>query len=469
MKSAFALGALTALLALLSGCVSESAGYQDVRNVVSRRTGHDVRWQHLEGDDRSQKAAREILSKPLTAESAVKLALLNSPELQASFEELGIARADLVTALALPNPVAEGAVRFHKDSRTTPTIDLSLSEDLTQLIFLPLRNGVAQADFEVAKLSVAARAMDVVLQVRQAFYGHLAASQTLEFRNTVMQALEAAATVAKSLHEAGNITDLDLANEVVLFDETRISVATAQTALSASRERLTSLLGLWGTKVSWRVDSRLGDPAADLPLTGLESTAVERSLDLAMIRHRFRAAARRANLARAEGILPELKGGVTLEREEGAWSYGPMAELEVPLFYQGQGEVARAKADMRRQKHLFAARAVQVRATARELAMRATAARDRALYLKNVLLPMRAKIVRETQLQFNAMNISVFQLLIAKRDQVESARSYVEALRDYWNVRAEVEQLRSGRLPGNSALDVATSEVGSSGARAGGH
>jgi outer membrane protein TolC len=178
----------------------------------------------------------------------------------------------------------------------------------------------------------------------------------------------------------------------------------------------------------------------------LETKAVERSLDLSIIKHRYSAAAKRADLANAEGWLPELKGGVTAERE-GTWSYGPLAEVQVPLFYQGQGEVARARAEMRQQQQLLGARTAQIRAAAKITATKLLAARERAIYIKDVLLPSRERILNATQLQYNAMSVSVFQLLMAKREQVETARSYVEALRDYWTAYAEAEQLQSGRLP----------------------
>lgn len=441
---------LVSSLELLSGCVSQDAGYQDVRKLVANRTGHDVRWGHLEGDRGSQDAVRQLLAKPLTAENAVKVALLNSAELQAAFEDLGVARADLVSALRLPNPVAEGSVRFRKNENAT--LDFAVTEDLTQLIFLPLRNGVAQAQLEAAKAALAGRTLDLVLQVRTAFYGYLADRQVLEFRETVLDALEASATAAKSLHEAGNVTDLDLDTEQVLYDEARVNFASAKTALAASRERLSALLGLWGKSGNWQVDGRLNDPSAELPLADLESKAIERSLDLAIVKHRFEAAAKRANLATAEGWLPELKAGATAEREEKQWSYGPLAEVQVPLFYQGQGEVDRARAEMRRQQQLLKARAVQIRAAARTTAARVAAARDRAVYIKAVLLPARERILNQTQLQFNAMSVSVFQLLLARRDEVDAARSYVEALREYWTARAEAEQLRAGRLPAVVAL-----------------
>jgi cobalt-zinc-cadmium efflux system outer membrane protein len=441
---------------LLGGCISEDAGYQDVRKVVASRTGHEVRWNHLEGDDAARKSVREALKSPLTAEAAVKVALLNNAHLQAAFEDLGVARADLVRAWRLPNPVAEAAMRFRK--KQSATVDLSVTEDLSELIFAPLRAGAARAELDAAKLEVAGRAMDLVLEVRSAFYGYLADQQILEFRTTVLKALEASATVAQGLHDAGNITDLDLANERVLYDEARVNVASATTSLAASRQRLDSLLGLWGSDATWTANARLVDPP-EVPLVDVESKAIENSVDLSIIRHRYAAAAKRSNLATADGWLPELKAGATIEREEGEWSYGPLAEVQVPLFYQGQGEVARAQPEMRRQRQLLAAQATQIRAAARAVATRVAATRDRAVYTKTVLLPAREQILNQTQLQFNAMSVSVFQLLMAKRDQVETARTYVESLREYWTARAELEQLRSGRLPRTSPFVAAAVEA----------
>jgi outer membrane protein, heavy metal efflux system len=442
---------LCALLAAsLSGCVSENSAFQDVNQVVVGRTGHAVHWSHLGGESDAQKTTQKALSKPLTAASAARVALLNSAELQAAFEEVGVARGALVSAWRIPNPTAEASVRFQDEGEST--LDLSLTEDLSELVFLPLRVGVAQAELDAAKLEVAGKAMDLVFQVRSAFYSYLAAQQIVELRGTVLKALEASAATARALHEAGNITDLDVANEQVLYDEARVNLASAQTNIAASRQQLSSLLGLWGRGDTWTVDSRLPDPD-EVSLDDLEAEAVKNSVDLQIIRRRYAAAAKRSNLERASGLLPELKAGIAVEREEDQWSHGPLVEVEVPLFYQGQGEVARARSQMRRQAQLLRARGVQIRSAARTAALRVAATRDRANYFKSVLLPARQRILNQTQLQFNAMNLSVFQLLLAKRDQVETARLYVEALRDYWLAHADAEQLRSGRLtPGIAAL-----------------
>lgn len=48
---------------------------------------------------------KELLSIPLSAESAVELALIDNPGLQAAYHGLGVAEADLVQAGRLRNPV----------------------------------------------------------------------------------------------------------------------------------------------------------------------------------------------------------------------------------------------------------------------------------------------------------------------------------------------------------------------------
>ena len=452
-------------LGFAAACVPQNAGYEDVQNVVSR-TGHEVRWRHVDGAGRLDEQARVLLGQPLTADAAVKLALLNNADLQAMFEELGMARGDLVRALRLPNPTAEGGLQFEEGEASD--VELTLSQDVSELILLPMRNRAAQAEFAAVKLDLAGRAMDFILDVRKAFYGYVADQQILELRKTVLDALQASASAAEAIHRAGNMTDLDLASQQVLFEEARVSYSSAETALATSRERLNTLLGLWGKDTTWTVAERLPEPE-EVSKDTLEGAAVARSVELATIRHRFTAAAKKADLARVRGWLPELKAGVAFEREEGDWSTGPIAEIELPIFYQGEGEVARAEAEMRREDQLYKGMAVRVRAALRAVQVRASTARERALYLKNTLLPMRERILNETQLQFNAMNTSVFQLLIARRDQIEAGRSYVESLREYWVAKADLEQLLAGRVPEGATTGPSIVATASSAGETAGH
>ena len=54
----------------------------------------------------------------------------------------------------------------------------------------------------------------------------------------------------------------------------------------------------------------------------------------------------------------------------------------------------------------------------------------------------------ETVREYNAMQVGVFQLLQARTDQIAVASAYIETLREYWQARAALDQLLSGRLTG---------------------
>ena len=63
--------------------------------------------------------------------------------------------------------------------------------------------------------------------------------------------------------------------------------------------------------------------------------------------------------------------------------------------------------------------------------------RDRALYYRDIMLPLHERIVNESQLQYNAMQLGPIQLLRAREQQIETAVAYIEALRDYWLARGD--------------------------------
>jgi cobalt-zinc-cadmium efflux system outer membrane protein len=424
-----------ALLAL--GCSPAAVDYSSLRSAADAR-------QRAAGAAIAPKDAtvQSLLARPLTAESAASIAILNNRGVRAEAEKLGIAEGLLAHARRLPNPTLEGAVRF--DGGDSPEIDLGAMIDLTDLLLLPSRSGAAGAEVEAAKLDAVAAIVDLSFEARRAFYRYQAAAELLELRRTVLAAFEASADLARRLREAGNVTELDFANQRALFEEARLDVRTSEIELEKTRQALRALLGVWG-RADWKAPSRLAAPPEhELDVSGLENAAIRASLDLSIARQRFGAAARRADVASLEGFLPELKAGVSAERDD-EWSVGPAVELEVPLFYQGQGEAGAAKAAMRREQELYADAAVGIRAAARATAFELGERRESALYYRGVLLPLKQKVVEQSELEYNAMLIGLFQLLEAKRDQVRTAASYVQALRDYWISRADAEQLLAGR------------------------
>jgi cobalt-zinc-cadmium efflux system outer membrane protein len=57
------------------------------------------------------------------------------------------------------------------------------------------------------------------------------------------------------------------------------------------------------------------------------------------------------------------------------------------------------------------------------------------------------------------MQIGPFQLLQAKQEEVRMGADYVEAQRDYWIARAELEKAVGGSLTGNLLQISASKEI----------
>jgi len=444
---------LSLTTAIMTGCAAmkPGMGFDDaggVREGVTDRAGMKVHWNNGSKEDAEAAAAvNSLLEQSLSADQAVQVALLNNHELQAVYEELNLAQADVVQAGLLRNPVFSGEVRFATSGGGTAVV-LDLTQDFVSLLFAPLRQGRAEAAFEAAKLRVTAVVVDMAGEVRSAFYEYQAAEQTREMRSTVLAGTQASFELAKRLRAAGNNRELDVLNEQDLCEQARVDLALAEEDVVQTRERLNALMGLWGAQTSWRAEAMLPAlPVEDPSPESLERRAIEQSLDLGIARREIEIAARAVGIAKPFGWLTDTEVGVAAERDrDGSWSVGPSLSLPVPLFDQGQGAVGKAQAQFRQASQHYYSRAVEVRSRVRAAHSVVVSARDRARYYQQVILPLRQQIVDQTQLQYNGMQVSTFQLLQVKRNQVEAGTSYIEALRDYWVARTKLEQILSGRL-----------------------
>ena len=92
-----------------------------------------------------------------------------------------------------------------------------------------------------------------------------------------------------------------------------------------------------------------------------------------------------------------------------------MISFDLPIFNQGQAGVALARAEMRQLEQQYGARAVHIRAAVRTARNDLLIAARRVDHYQEVLLPLREQIIEQTQRQYNAMELGVFQLILASR------------------------------------------------------
>jgi len=449
MKTIKPLAVLLLAIAVPWPAAAKENSFAPVEKSVKQRTNHEVRWaQDMTAREQSLAQARALLKRPLTVSSAVQIALLNNPALQAEFEEIGLSYADVREARMLANPEVDLAIKFPDRPPTAPLYEWGIAQNFLNLLMIPLRSRVARDQLAAAQLRVADEVVALVSEVKVAFYELQAGEALLAKLRTMQEGQAVSLQLMQKLHEAGNVPDLSLSREQSAYSEARLEIAKAEAEGREHREKLNRLLGVWGRDTHWKLAGELPRvPDAEPTVRGLETLAVANRYDLAAARTGLESTVRALGLEKTFRFIGALDFGIAGETEPDKTNLlGPSVRLELPIFNQGQARIARGEAQLRMAHRKFERLAIDIRSQVRELRDRLISKRDIARFYRDDLLPARQRITADTLLQYNAMLVGAFEAFQARRESVEAERGMIEATRDYWITRAELERAVGGDL-----------------------
>jgi outer membrane protein TolC len=441
----------TSLAALaLAGCASfsQDGGFDAVEQLTKERIGQTPSYQRTgEQSDSANARVAELLKQPLTADSAVEIALLNNRDLQASYADLGIAESDLVRAGQLANP----SFSFGRLSGNgVVEIDRALLFDVLGLVTMPLAKEVEQRRFEQAQLHAAFETVGLAGEARKAFFGAVTAQQLVGYFGLVKEAADASNELAKRMAAAGNFSKLAQMREQSFYADATAQLARAQHQAVAARERLARALALSGEQLVFTLPDRLPDlPRAPAEPKDAEQTAMDRRLDVLMAKRAAESSAKSLGLTKTTRFINVLHAGFQNKSLTGEQrSNGYEVELELPLFDFGSARVARAEATYMQAVNRTAQVAINARSEVRETYSAYRTAYDVAKHYRDEVVPLRKRISEENLLRYNGMLASVFELLADSRDQIASVTTAVESLRDYWVAETNLQAALTGRSPG---------------------
>ena len=459
--------ATAGLLSLwLVGCASFSGdgGSAGVEKITRDKIGKDVKWSRTDGE-RNTVATRvaELLAKPLSADDAVQIALLNNRGLQADFAELGIAEADMVSASRLPNP---GFSYMRTKRGDEIEIERGLHFNLIRLLTLPLAAKLESQRFELAKGAAATAAIRLASETRKAYFQAVAAEETVRYMRKVRDVADASAELARRMAATGNWSRLQQAREQGFYADAALNVARAEQSAVRSREALTRMLGLWGAQ-TYNLPERLPDlPKAPNDQPDIEQRAMQSRLDVQGARLGAESLASNLGLSRATRFINVLEVGVFRETSnEAPVRRGYEISLELPLFDWGTARVAKAEALYMQAVNRTAETAINARSEVRESYQGYRLSYDIARHYRDEVVPLRKRIADENLLRYNGMLIGVFDLLSDARSQIGGVNSYIEALRDFWLAESDLQMVMIGK-PGGGNMPRAMAAAEASG---GGH
>jgi cobalt-zinc-cadmium efflux system outer membrane protein len=388
---------------------------------------------------------------PLDANEAVRLAFFYNPRIREEYARIGLGRAELEDARRIANP-SFGYVRLSPHDGHGNQTTRSVSVGLTDLLLLPARKRFAQGELERLQQSVAASLLELATEVEAGWYAAVSAEQVAQMRDVVAQAAEASAELAQRFFDAGNITRLQLEQELASASQARIEAVRARAEALRSRSEVAGLIGLSSTD-AWTLQAQLpAPPETALSTDVLVPLALENRLDLAAARRAVALREDTLGVSRRWRWLGSVEVGYERESEiDGEVLRGPSLSLELPIFNQGQGAVARAQAELMQARAELDAMVLNVHNTARLSVEELNVAREIAERYRTELVPRREAIVARMQEEVNYMLVGIFELLLAKQEEYDAYQEYLEAVRDYWTTRAQLRGAVGGRLPDDDA------------------
>lgn len=420
------------LMLLIAGCttIPNDLGRTDVDHLLEQR-----------GLAAPAVSASDLVSPQMDETSVIRLALVNNPTLQAEYARLGFAAADVYEAGRIRNPVFSSSILFSNQPGDLNQVTFGLVASFTDMVTLPARKRFAEVEFAAFKQDVGAKVLEVVLATKSAYYDYIAAKQIAAMREKIAKAGVLSKGLAERFHDAGNMTPRNLALEQAAASEARIDALDAQAIVAEKRAALANLLGL-STADDWTTPDQLPEPFMwDEDVAALLELAQNQRLDLAAHKARVDNLAAKLGVVQWTRWLGEFGIGVESEREtDGARITGPALDWEIPIFTQNRDQLLRSEAEMRIAVADYAGLLKRSENDVRLAHAALANSRARLMRYRDDLIPARIAATQRALEEQTFMLIGIFEVLAAKQQEYDAYQSYLEAVRDYWLTRTQLER-----------------------------
>lgn len=432
---------------IASGCTRHSqVDNGEVSSIIATRINTQIEWYQGCPDDQINCRIQCLLENELTPDAAIQIAFLKNPKVQAIFEELGIAHADLVEAGLLSNPDFSLEVRYPHKKAFVTNIEYLVTATFLDIFMIPLRIRLATAEFEQAKRRVTSEILDLAFEVRQTYYELLAELQKLKYTKPIVELTSIQGELISRQNIVGNVNRLDFQQVQAKFLEANLEIAKEQTAIIRLREKLNRLLGLSEEVCLILPEIPQEFDYQGFDLCALESIALSERMDLQEARFEV------IRLRRMLGLkdwwtYSNLKAGVAGERDpDGLNLVGFGLSGEIPIFNFGQAARMRISAQLRQAQDRYEELEIRILSEVREAHKLLMSDLGMINDYRIRILPLQNEISSSSEELYNVMGLGVDRLIENKRQELEANRNYFEILKDYWVARVQLDKALGGYL-----------------------
>lgn len=333
-------------------------------------------------------------SRGFTPEELCVVAVLANPDLRALRDQRGLARAQVIQAGILPNPVAsygQDKPAGGNDQGTVTGYTTQLGFDLKFLLTQSLRNEAARAQEQAVNLDIAWQEWQVAQAARMAAYHLLAIEEEMPLSERATADAREAMDAMEQAARAGAANGEEEASARETFRQARENHLLLKQAEDHERKQINQLLGLV-PEAKLRIVKDAGAPAwATLPSEkALVEGLGERRLDLLALKKGYESQDDRLRIA-IRSQFPSIGIDLSHARDTGnVVTNGYGVALSLPLFDRNQGAIAYETATRQQLHDEYLARLFNARADLVQILSDLETVRQRIETLETTLPSLRA-------------------------------------------------------------------------------
>jgi cobalt-zinc-cadmium efflux system outer membrane protein len=378
---------------LLTAALTAGDHRERVSHSLAGRTGHSLGPAKRPLNGSISFPPGISLTRKITEEQAVAIALWNNASLESDLAQLGMARADLIEAGLLQNPtlwmlMPVGAKPF----------ELLFNTPIDAIFRRPRRKKAARLNMDAVATGLVQNGLNLVRDVRVA-YANLALAEdkaAIALSGATFQAEVASGKRSESGSDTGE--DYYAAHKEALVAADRAEHLRHSAELD--RERLRYLMGLSGdtTEFHATVSSALPGMPPAWPLLLEEAMAARPDLRAKEIAIEAAAARTSWERSRILGALNLINSSKTVG-QRGVLS-GPGLFVEAPILNRNQGRISRAEAELACATREYIALRQRIELEIRQARISVVDALETAGRIRNGILPAALRIVELAKASF---------------------------------------------------------------------
>lgn len=470
----------------LPGCarIDHRAELQEAASRFEKLTGRNPAWQHpFESGELTVDG-----SGVLTLDNSLQLGLRNNRSLRADLEVIGQAKADLIQAGLLPNPMLSVSVQF-PEAGGLANLTFALAQDLAAIWLIPSRTKAARAMLQQRILSVADTALGLTTDIRTNYSTIQYQALAIRLQEQNLQILRESMEIAQARLRAGSATQLDVNLIQSRYIETELELLRVRSELAVTQRTLLRLLGFARASDQWhamelavdappaalalneeqlvevallqRLDLQAADFEREAALADFEQQRLRviQNLGIGVMGERFERRAlpgrnlladtARASIAAGQLTAPEIEsaGQRRIERsQEIELIVGPSLEVSLPIFDQNQAQIAKAQFRARELHERYREIEQRIIESVRTALTQRRLAEDRVRTFRESLLPLVESNLDLAEATYRSGRESILTVLLAQESLIRTRLGHATALRDLEISIANLERQVAGRL-----------------------